>query len=61
METATLFGDAVHVLLRPGLGSHEVTEALARADVDVLDVRAVAPSLEDVFLHLVARRRPAAA
>ena len=53
VETAVLFGEAVHALLAPGLGPDVVTDALARDGIGVLDIREISPSLEDVFLHLV--------
>ena len=47
---ASLFGEEVHALVS---APEDATGALARAGVEVLDVQAVAPSLEDVFIHLV--------
>jgi drug efflux transport system ATP-binding protein len=54
VEKTSLFGTAVHAVLR-GRGSSErdVREALTRAGVDVITVHPVLPSLEDVFLDVV--------
>ena len=54
VEKTSLFGTAVHAVLR----SHDVTEAqvrdtLSRAGVSVTSVDTVVPSLEDVFLDVV--------
>ena len=53
VQSATLFGDTVHVLLAPRAGVADVAAALRDAGVGVLDSRSVEPSLEDVFLHRV--------
>jgi len=53
LRGATLFGDAVHVLLSPGTDVVEPARALEEAGLAVLDAEQMEPSLEDVFLHLV--------
>jgi ABC-2 type transport system ATP-binding protein len=57
VEDVQLFGDRAHVRLRPrdddGVGY--LTDALRRAAVPATSVRAIPPSLEDVFIHLVSR------
>lgn len=55
MRSAALFGQAVHALLAPTVAVDDVARALRDAGIDVESVRAVRPSLEDVFIHLVAR------
>jgi ABC-2 type transport system ATP-binding protein len=57
VESATLFGDTVHALLRPEASAASVASLLARGGVAVTDSRAVEPSLEDVFIHRVRARR----
>jgi len=57
---ATLFGDAVHVLLPPGADVEAPSRALAAAGLAVLDAEEIEPSLEDVFIHLVGRERAGA-
>ena len=54
VEKSSLFGTAVHAVLRPG---HPAPEALGRQlaarGLDVLSIETVQPSLEDVFLDVV--------
>ncbi|MBX6363914.1 MAG: ABC transporter ATP-binding protein [Gemmatimonadetes bacterium] len=52
---ATLYGDAVHVLLARDAAPAAVRAALAAAGVAVIDDAPIEPSLEDVFIHLVGR------
>jgi len=53
VREATLFGDAVHVLLPPGADVQAPGRALAASGLVVLDSEETEPSLEDVFIHLV--------
>jgi ABC-2 type transport system ATP-binding protein len=53
VRSAVLFGDEVHVLADPDLPDTAIGSALAAAGVDDADVRAQAPSLEDVFIERV--------
>ncbi|HVB48756.1 MAG TPA: ABC transporter ATP-binding protein [Burkholderiales bacterium] len=51
---AAIFGDKLHVVLgEAGLGPAELPGFLAARGIQVAQVRSVAPSLEDVFVHLV--------
>lgn len=50
---ASLFGDAVHLLLDSGAEVSTVRESLAGAGIDVLEMHPVEPTLEDVFIHRV--------
>ena len=53
-----LFGDRVHVVTRDGGATHEkIQAALAQAGLDVAAIRPVEPSLEDVFVSVIAGRR----
>ena len=54
VQSATLFGEAVHALLPSGASRDETVQALTREGIAVLDIEAVEPSLEDLFIHLVA-------
>ncbi len=53
VETATLFGDTIHVLVAPGTNARDLTSVIARAGIRVTDSRTIEPSLEDVFIHRV--------
>ena len=56
VEKTSLFGTAVHAVLRSrDESAADVTAALARAGVTVIGVAPVVPSLEDVFLDVVDR------
>ena len=54
IQSATLFGEYVHALLPPHAGSEGVARALADGGITLLDSEVVEPSLEDIFIHLVA-------
>jgi ABC-2 type transport system ATP-binding protein len=56
---AALFGEEVHVVLEEGTEPADVRRVLADAGVGVLEVEAVEPSLEDVFIRRVQRIRGA--
>jgi ABC-2 type transport system ATP-binding protein len=52
-----LFGDRLHIVsLEPERTTAEAEAALARAGLDVIGVRTVEPSLEDVFISVLAER-----
>jgi ABC-2 type transport system ATP-binding protein len=54
VEKTSLFGTAVHAVLRGGdASSRAVADALQRAGITVHGLAPVAPSLEDVFLDVV--------
>jgi hypothetical protein len=56
VEKTSLFGTAVHAVLRGrDAGGTDVAGALAAAGLSVSSLSAVAPSLEDVFLDVVDR------
>ncbi len=54
VERASLFGDRVHAVVTESADAGAIRRAVAAAGVEVGDVRAVEPSLEDVFIHRVA-------
>ena len=57
-----LFGDRVHVAVRDAAaGEGSVRALLASAGFDLLSLRPIEPSLEDVFVSVLAARLPAAA
>jgi len=56
-----LFGDRVHVAVRdPAAADAAVRALVASAGFDLLSLHPVEPSLEDVFVSVLAARRPAA-
>lgn len=56
VHDATLFGEAIHLLIAADLSESALRTALGR---DAVEIRAITPSLEDVFVTL-ARRQAAA-
>ena len=53
-----LFGDRAHVRIAAGTAadrSRAIEQALANANVRVISIRSIVPSLEDVFIDLLAR------
>ena len=55
VEKTSLFGTAVHAVLRAGLGPEEIATRLRSRGLAIRSVERVAPSLEDVFLDVVER------
>lgn len=56
---ATLFGQAIHLLARQGLNGEAIRNALAAVGHPCREVRAIEPTLEDVFVMLTrARQQP---
>jgi ABC-2 type transport system ATP-binding protein len=55
VETTSLFGTAVHAVLRSRAPADDVAARLRAAGHDVTSADVVEPSLEDVFLDLVER------
>ena len=61
VEKTSIFGTAVHAVLRHrGVGADAVAAALRADGLDIRDVAYVTPSLEDVFLDVVDRGGQAA-
>ena len=50
-----LFGDGVHITLRPGVTTTQVAERLAGGEVEFRPPRPIVPGLEDLFLKLMKR------
>ena len=55
VRSATVFGQSMHLLLDESVAESTLRERLAGAGIRDVDVRPIAPSLEDVFVTLTAR------
>ncbi len=55
VRAASLFGDSVHALVPRGAGPAAALAALEAEGLAVSSTETIEPSLEDVFIHLVAR------
>jgi len=51
--SASLFGEAVHVLTTAETDAAQLSRAVERDGITILEEKDVEPSLEDVFIHLV--------
>jgi ABC-type multidrug transport system ATPase subunit len=58
VRTATVFGQSMHLLVDTGLGEQAIRAALAAVGIHEADIRPIAPSLEDVFVALMAKQTP---
>jgi ABC-2 type transport system ATP-binding protein len=56
VQEVTVYGDRLHITLRPDTPPAAVVDGLARAGIGVLEHRDILPSLEDVFIASV--RKP---
>jgi hypothetical protein len=56
VRTATVFGQSMRLLVDESLPDDTIRSELARADITSVDIRRIAPSLEDVFVALTANR-----
>jgi ABC-type multidrug transport system ATPase subunit len=57
VRSATVFGQSMHLLVDETLDEAEIRAALAYVGITGIDVRPMAPSLEDVFVTLSANHR----
>ncbi|MBI4462316.1 MAG: hypothetical protein HY653_05370, partial [Acidobacteria bacterium] len=58
IRSATVFGQSIHAVVEESIRTEELEAQLARQGVVVLDIRPLAPSLEDVFVELTRLRQP---
>jgi ABC-type multidrug transport system ATPase subunit len=54
--SATVFGQSMHLLVEAGLTEPEIHDRLVGVGIQHAEIRLIAPSLEDVFVALTARR-----
>ncbi len=54
VRAATVFGQSMHLLVDAQLPETRIRESLATAGIHEIDIRPIAPSLEDVFVALTA-------
>jgi ABC-type multidrug transport system ATPase subunit len=54
VRTATVFGQSMHLLVESSVTEEFLRSALSRAGIPRVDIRPIAPSLEDVFVALTA-------
>ena len=52
VQSATIFGQAVHLVLQQSISDAELTREMERAGFHHVTLREIAPSLEDVFVTL---------
>jgi ABC-2 type transport system ATP-binding protein len=57
VERATVFGQAIHALVDERLPAKDIEAALAGEGIAVREIRALDPSLEDVFVELTLQRQ----
>lgn len=51
-ESATIFGQNVHAVVKAALGDEEIVDRFHKQGFSAIEIRAIAPSLEDVFVAL---------
>jgi ABC-type multidrug transport system ATPase subunit len=54
VRNATVFGQSMHLLVEASLEEQAIRDALALLGIHEVDIRHIAPSLEDVFVALTA-------
>jgi len=57
IRSATVFGQSIHALVEERFDMGELKEELAGHGIQVTEVRALAPSLEDVFVELTYKHK----
>ena len=56
MRTAKVFGKSMHVIIQESMSAEFVSAEPAKVSIQHEDIRAIAPSLEDVFVTLTNNR-----
>jgi len=52
VRSATIFGRSIHALVEDSMTQAELEKELRARDIEVEEIRALLPSLEDVFVEL---------
>ena len=52
IRAATVFGQSMHLLVDAGISEQSIRDKLTEAGIQEVDIRPIAPSLEDVFVAL---------
>jgi hypothetical protein len=52
VKSATIFGRSIHALVDDSIGQPDLENELRAGAIEVEEVRALLPSLEDVFVEL---------
>jgi ABC-type multidrug transport system ATPase subunit len=60
VEDVTIFGNALHLLVKGGVDDATIARDLERASASAVSIRAIEPSLEDVFVRLTKMQQLAA-
>jgi len=55
VQTATVFGQSMHLLVEKDLSEEVIRAELSKAGIPQADIRPIAPSLEDVFVALTTK------
>jgi ABC-type multidrug transport system ATPase subunit len=58
VRSATVFGQSMHLLAEEGLAEQDIRDTLRGVGIHEVDIRLIAPSLEDVFVALTAKHAP---
>jgi ABC-type multidrug transport system ATPase subunit len=56
VRTATIFGQSMHLLVEQTVSDDAIRSRLAAANIREVDIRPIAPSLEDVFVALTTEK-----
>src|SRR5204862_6214197 len=56
LRSATVFGQSMHLLVEQNVSEESIRAELAKANIPHVDIRPIAPSLEDVFVALTTQK-----
>ena len=59
VQSATVFGQSMHLLVNKSLSEQAIRDRLAGVNIAHADIRKIAPSLEDVFVSLTEKHAAA--